>query len=64
MFMRLGVAEIGENAVAHVFCDEAAIALDQFSAAAVISGNDAPQVLGVEPSRKRGRADQVAKHDS
>ena len=38
MFMRLWVAEIGENAVAHVFGDEAAIALDQFRAAAVIGG--------------------------
>jgi hypothetical protein len=28
MFMRFGVAEIGENTVTHVFCDEAAVALD------------------------------------
>jgi hypothetical protein len=54
MFMRLWIAEIGENAVAHVFCDEATIALDQFRAAAVIGSNDAPQILGVEPSRAGG----------
>jgi hypothetical protein len=64
MFMRLGVAKIGENAVTHVFCNEATIALDLFGAAAVINGNDVPQVLGVEPSRQRRRANQVAKHDS
>ena len=63
MFMRLGVAEIGENAVTHVFSDEATIALDEFGAAAAIGTNDAAQVLGVELSRERGRADQVAKHD-
>jgi hypothetical protein len=60
MFMRLGVAEIGKNAVTHVFCDKATIALDQFGAAAVIGGNDAPQVLGssladsaVEPTKSQ-----------
>src|SRR5262244_2902594 len=50
VLMRLGIAEIGEYAVAHVFCDETTIALDQFRAAAVISADDAPQVFGVEPS--------------
>jgi hypothetical protein len=56
----LGVAEIGENPVAHVFCDEAAIALNQFSATAMIGGNDAPQILGVEPGRQRRRARKVS----
>jgi hypothetical protein len=64
MLMRSGIAEIGENAVAHVFRDEATIALEQFRAAAMIGADDAPQVLGVELSRKRGRADQVTKHYS
>jgi len=41
MFMRLGVAEIGENAVTHILGDEAGIALNQFGAATVIGGNDA-----------------------
>jgi hypothetical protein len=53
VFMCLGVAEIGENAVTHVFCDEATIPLDQFGAAAVIGSNNAPHVLGVEPHRQR-----------
>src|SRR5262249_38189927 len=46
-----GVAEIGENAITHIFRHEATIALNQFGAAAVIGSNDAPQVLGVEPAR-------------
>jgi hypothetical protein len=54
--MGLGVAEIGENPVARVFCDEAAIALNQFSATTVMGGNDAPQILRLEPGRQRRRA--------
>ena len=50
MFMRLGVAEISENAVIHVFGDEATVALDQFRAAAVICADDRAQVLGIEPT--------------
>ena len=53
MFMRLGVAEISENAVTHVFCDEATIALDQFGAAAVIATDYATQVLGIDGWRIR-----------
>jgi hypothetical protein len=50
MLMRLGIAKIGENAVTHVFGDETAVALDQLRAAAVIGGDDAPQVFGIELS--------------
>jgi hypothetical protein len=64
MFVRPRVAEIGEHTVAHVLGDEATVALDQFGAAAVIRRNDGPQVLGVNPSRQRCRADQITKHDS
>src|SRR5215472_1682436 len=63
MFMRLGIAEIGKHAIAHVFGDKATVALNQFSAAAVIGSDDAPQVLGVDLSRQRRRADQVTKHN-
>jgi hypothetical protein len=38
------------STVTHLFCDEATIALDQFGAAAVIGSDDAPHVLGVEPT--------------
>jgi len=51
MFVRLGITEIGENAIAHIFCDEAAVTLNQFSAAAMIGADHVPQVLRVEPSR-------------
>jgi hypothetical protein len=64
MLVGLGIAEIGEYTVAHVFRHEPSVALDQLGTAAVIGGNDASQVLWVEPSSERRRADQVAKHDS
>ena len=63
MLMRLRIAEIGEHAVAHVFGDEAALARDLGRAAFVIGRDDAPHVLGIEPRGKRGRAEEVAKHD-
>ena len=33
------------------------------AAAAVVGADDLAHVLGVEPSRERGRADEVAEHD-
>ncbi len=61
--MRLRIAEIGEHPVAHVLGDEAPIALDQACAAFVISPNDPPHVLGIEPCRHCGRADEIAEND-
>ena len=58
----LGIAEIGEHAIAHVLGNESAIALDQHRAAALIGANDLAQVLGIEPGRQGGRADEVAEH--
>ena len=58
MFMRVGVTEIGENAIAHVLGDEATVALDQFGAAAVMGSNDASQVLGIEPTGRSSRRDR------
>jgi len=51
MLMRLGIAEIGEDAIAHILGDEAAVALDQFGAAAMIGADDPMQVLGIESGR-------------
>ena len=48
MFMRLGIAEISENAVAHVLGDKPAIALDEVGATAMIAADDPTQVFGVE----------------
>lgn len=60
---RLGKAEIGEDAVAQIFGDVAAVALDDLDAAALPGGDDGEHVLGVEPARERGRAHHVAEHD-
>ena len=63
VLMGLRIAEIGEHAVAHVFGDEAAVALRSTSAQHVVIGrDDLSHVLGVEPRRQRGRADEVAEH--
>ncbi len=62
MLMSLWIAEIGQHTVAHVLRDKAAVALDQFGAAAVIGADDAPQILGVEPRRQRRRAHEIAEH--
>jgi hypothetical protein len=42
MLVRPWVAEIGEHPVAHVFGDEATVALDELGAAAMIRVEDAP----------------------
>ncbi|HKN29674.1 MAG TPA: hypothetical protein VJY34_18020 [Roseiarcus sp.] len=62
VLVRQRVAEIGEHAVAHVLGDEAAVAFDQARAAFVIGGDDPAHVLGIEPGRYRGRADEIAEH--
>ena len=64
MLVCLGVAEIDQHTVAHILGNEPAILLDQCCAAAVIGADDGPQVLGIEPCRKRGRAYEIAEHHS
>ena len=63
ILMRPGIAEIGEDAVAHVFADEAAMTGDKRRATMVIGGEDAAHILRIEPGGHCGRARQVAKHD-
>ena len=64
VLMRLRIAEIGEHAVAHVLGDEPAERAATISAtAAVIGADDLAQILGIEPGRERGRADEIAEHD-
>ncbi|MGA7489125.1 MAG: hypothetical protein WBW74_19555 [Xanthobacteraceae bacterium] len=58
----VGIAEIGEHAVAHVLGDEPAVALDQRRAAAMIGADDPSHVLRIEPLRHRSRAHEVAEH--
>jgi hypothetical protein len=62
VLMRSRVTEIDQHAVAHVFRDKAIEPGDHLGDPAVICGDDLAQILGVEPPRQRGRADQVAKH--
>ena len=60
--MRLRIAEINENAVAHVPGDEAIEPGDDFADRTVICADDLTQILGIEPSRELGRTDQIAEH--
>ncbi|KQT16272.1 hypothetical protein ASG57_31885 [Bradyrhizobium sp. Leaf396] len=48
MFVGLRVAEIHENAVAHIFGDETAMSFDDCSAGPVVCTDDLPQVLRIE----------------
>ena len=59
----LGIAEIGQYPVAHVPGDETAGSGDEIGAAAVVRADDLAHILGVEPGRERGRANEVAEHD-
>ena len=63
ILMRPRVAEIDQDAVAHVFRDKAVKVPDEISDAAVIRSDHLAQILGIEPRRKLGRADEVAEHN-
>src|SRR5215472_6055303 len=56
------IAEIDEDAVAHVLGNEAVERGDSFADRAMIGSNDLAEILGIEPRRERGRADQIAEH--
>ena len=62
ILVRAGKAEIGEHAVAHEFGDEAVVARDHAGNGVLVGADDPPHVLGIEPRRKRGRADEVGEH--
>jgi hypothetical protein len=62
VLMGLRVAEIHQDAVAHIPGDKAAGPGDYFGDSAVIGGDHLAQILGIEPRRECGRADQVAEH--
>jgi hypothetical protein len=57
------IAEIGKHAVAHVFGDKPAAALNDRGDAAMITADHRAQILGVEPHRQSRRIDQIAEHD-
>jgi hypothetical protein len=62
VLMRARVAEIDQDAVAHILSDKAVEPGDDPGDRAVIGGDDLAQILGIELRRERGRADQVAEH--
>ena len=64
MLMRLRIAEIGKNAVSHIFGDIAAKPGNDLSHGGAIGAKHLPQILWIEARGQRGRADQIAEHDS
>ena len=62
VLVRLGIAEIDQHAVAHVFGDKTGEAGDRVGDAMVIGADDFAQILGIEAPRQRRRADQIAEH--
>ena len=62
VFVGLRIAEIDENAVAHVLRHEAAAAIHRLCDAFLIAGNDFPEVLRVHAVRQCSRTDKVGEH--
>ena len=60
VLVRLRPAEVGEHAVAQVFCNVAVEAADHLRARRLVRAHDFTQVLGVEPRRQRGRPNEIA----
>ena len=60
--MGLGPAEIGEHAVAHELGDMALEARHLAGHRVLVGADDLPHLLGIEPRRQRGRADQIDEH--
>src|SRR5271157_3093661 len=64
VLVRVWETEIGENAVAHKFGDEAVISRDDARTSVLIGADDVTHVLGIELRRYRGRTDEIAQHHS
>jgi hypothetical protein len=62
VLVRLRIAEINQDAVAHVAGDKPAKTLDNLCDTAMIGADDPAQILGIEPRRQGHRPDQVAKN--
>ena len=63
VLMGLRIAEVGKYAIAHILGDKPARLADHLRATVMIGTHDLPHVLGIEPSRERGRTHKVAKQD-
>ncbi len=61
-FMRFGIAEIHQHAVAHIFGDVAAEATDHPGRAFVVCGDHVAQIFRIKLCRERRRADEIAEH--
>ncbi len=62
VLMGARVAEIDEDAVAHVLRDKAVVAPDRGTAPALIRRDDIAQIFGVHPGGECRRSHQVAEH--
>ena len=62
VLMGARVAEIDQDAVAHVLRDKAVVTPDRRAAAALKRRDDIAQIFGVHPGGERRRSHQVAKH--
>jgi hypothetical protein len=62
ILVRSRVAEIDQHTVAHVLGDKPIEPGDDLGDGAMIRADDLAQILGIEPGRERGRADEIAEH--
>jgi hypothetical protein len=60
--MGTGKAEIGDYPIAHELGDDAVIARDRARTGILVGPYDLAHILGIEPRRHRGRADEIAEH--
>jgi hypothetical protein len=62
VFVRLGIAEINQHAIAHILGDKTAKAADGVGHAAMVGADDLAQILRIEACRQRCRTDQITEH--
>ena len=62
VFVRDGVAEVDEQAVAEVLGDVALEFVNGLTGGVLISANEFDELFGIETIGERGRADEVAEH--
>jgi hypothetical protein len=62
VLMRLGIAEIDQDSVAHILGDKTAKTADGVGNAAMIGADDLTQILRIEAGGQRRRPDLIAEH--
>jgi len=63
IFVRLGITEINQQAIAEILGDVAVKTLDHLRARGLVGAHDLPQVFGVELGREGRGAHQITEHD-